>query len=63
MTGYMAACSGIRGLRLLQEYEITGTVVVSPRTKLQVARVWCVMQLGSTVSTGDICLDRQHIVG
>jgi hypothetical protein len=57
----------VRGLRLLHEYGNTDTVVVSSRAKRQgfsqVARLRWVIQLGSTVSTGDIRLDRRHIVG
>lgn len=57
----------VRGLRLLHEYENTDTVVVSSRAKRQgfsqAARLRWVIQLGSTVSTGDIRLDRRHIVG
>jgi hypothetical protein len=47
----------VRGLRLLHEYENTDTVLVSSRAKRQGD------ELGSTVSTGDIRLDRRYIVG
>lgn len=57
----------VRGLRLLHEYENTDTIVVSSRARRQgfsqVARLRWGMQLRSTVSTGDIRLDRRHIVG
>ncbi len=57
----------VRGMRLLQEYENTGTVVVSSRAKapqfLPGGTIQWVMQLRSTVSTGDIRLDRRYIVG
>ncbi len=61
MTGHMATCSGDTATTQVRKDRYCSRVIIS-KAKFLLRFRW-VMQLGSNVSTGDIRLDRRHIVG